>query len=233
MSNFTGFVLAGAQLGLQSVVIRPTRGIYGIVTPDGRQLPDIIAQAVIEEKHHDELEITDHPVQQGAMIADHAYKRPAELTLSLGWSNSPSSPGGLVSPAIAAAAASSPVANAAAGAYGLVQNVQGIQSSLSSANVDQIKAIYQSLLELQESRALFVIYTGKRVYTNMVCKTLSTETDFRSSNSLPITMICKQVILVNAQTVTLPKATQADPKATASTVPRGNITAVETSFLPN
>jgi hypothetical protein len=227
MSDFTGFVVAGAQIGLQSILIRPTRGIYGIITSDGKQLPDIIAQAVIEEKHHDELEITDHPVQQGAMISDHAYKRPAEVTLSLGWSNSPSLPGGLIAPAIAAAASLSPLASAAAGLSQLPQTIQGVQSGISSANIDQIKAIYQSLLQLQETRSLFVIYTGKRVYVNMVCKTLATESDFKSANSLPITMTCKQVILVNAQTIPLPQATQADPQLTSSTVSKGQVTATQ------
>lgn len=57
----------------------------------------------------------------------------------------------------------------------------------------------------------------------MVCKTLATETDFKSANSLPITMVCKQVILVNTQTVEqLPKDTQAQPEKTASMVDTGN-----------
>jgi len=46
------------------------------------------AYITIEEHHHDELVITDHPVEQGAAISDHAYKKPAELTLTLGWTNS-------------------------------------------------------------------------------------------------------------------------------------------------
>jgi hypothetical protein len=39
----------------------------------------------VEERLDDTLVITDHPVEQGATISDHAYKRPAEVTLRLGW----------------------------------------------------------------------------------------------------------------------------------------------------
>jgi len=46
------------------------------------------AYITLEEQHHDELVITDHPVEQGAAISDHAYKKPAEVTLTLAWSNS-------------------------------------------------------------------------------------------------------------------------------------------------
>jgi hypothetical protein len=221
MSGFSGYVQAGLQIGLDSILIRPKRGIYSARTAKGSTLDDIIAQATVEEQHHDELEITDHPVEQGAMITDHAYKRPAEVKLKLGWSNSPSSRGGLLNPLIGAAAANSSVVLAGANIYGIVQGVSGIQSAISGAGVTQIQAIYQKLLQLQEERALFVLYTGKRVYTNMVCKSLSTESDFRSENSLPITMVCKQIILVNSQLVQLSKSNQSNPKLTAGAVDKG------------
>lgn len=51
-----------------------------------RNMAGFIADAVIEERHSDSLVITDHPVEQGATISDHAYKRPAELTLDYEWS---------------------------------------------------------------------------------------------------------------------------------------------------
>lgn len=219
--SFSGFVNAGLQLGIQSVVIKPVRGIYGIQVSDGSTLPDIIAQAVIEEEHIDTLEITEHPVEQGASIADHAFKRPAEVVLHLGWSNSPSSSGSIVNQLIGAAAAVSPLATAVANVGSIVQGAQGILSEINGSGIDQIQAIYQNLLNLQMTRALFVVYTGKRVYTNMVCKSLSTVSDFKSAHTLPIKMVCRQVILVNTQTVQLPKQYQAKPELTASTVDNG------------
>lgn len=47
--------------------------------------PNFNAQVTIEEQHHDEMEIVVHPIEQGAPITDHSFKKPAELTLHIGW----------------------------------------------------------------------------------------------------------------------------------------------------
>lgn len=56
----------------------------GLVAYDGT---NIVAQVVVDEDHSDDLIITEHPVEQGALINDHAFKRPAELRVRMGWSN--------------------------------------------------------------------------------------------------------------------------------------------------
>lgn len=61
-----------------------------------RSIGGIVADATIEEIHQDQLTITEHPVEQGAAIADHAYKRPAEVIIRAGWSSS--SPSALFNP---------------------------------------------------------------------------------------------------------------------------------------
>ncbi len=219
MSNFTGFASAALQMGVSSLItIRKKRGLFNPILPDGTSLPDIVAQATIEEDHHDELEITEHPVEQGAAIADHAFKRPAEVTIKMGWSNSPSGPASMVNAALGAAVANNGTVQRVANAFEIGA---GALSILNGSGSDQVRAIYQQLLELQASRALFDVYTGKRVYTNMVCKSLAVNNDFKTENSLFVTMTCKQLILVNTQTVTFPQGTQADPKATASPVDKG------------
>lgn len=70
----TGIAVAGQ---IEDVLLRQGRSIHGI-----------IPQVVVEEKHRDELVITNHPVQNGANITDHAYKQPAMLALRYGWSTS-------------------------------------------------------------------------------------------------------------------------------------------------
>lgn len=218
--NFSGFVNAAAQLGLQSIVVSPTRGIMGAIADDGTQLPDITAQATVEERHEDHLIATEHPVEQGAPISDHAYKRPAEVVLHLGWSNSPSDDGGLVSSAIGLAAANNSAVRGLANAYNVVS---GIQSAISGYGVDQMQAVYQQLLQLQEKRALFVLYTAKRVYVNMICQSISTETDYKSANNLMIRMICRQLILVNSFAASLPASVQREPKITADPINNGTL----------
>jgi hypothetical protein len=58
----------------------------GLFVPQRRSIGGFPAQVVIEEVERDELTITEHPVEQGAPIADHAFKRPSEVTIRAGWS---------------------------------------------------------------------------------------------------------------------------------------------------
>lgn len=48
----------------------------------------IIPDCAIEEVGRDDLQITEHPVEQGSTISDHAFKKPREVTLRWSWSNS-------------------------------------------------------------------------------------------------------------------------------------------------
>lgn len=52
-----------------------------------RSIGGFTATVTIEEVGIDELAITEHPVQQGAAITDHAYNKPAEVSLSVMWSD--------------------------------------------------------------------------------------------------------------------------------------------------
>lgn len=189
MSQPLGIVTTGAQLGLGSALFKPRRAL-GAFT----------AQITIEEHHEDQLEITDHPIEQGAVISDHAYIRPAELTIKCGWSNSPSR-GGLIDGVVG----------------GLSATVSGAKSLFSGNSENQVRDVYAKLLDLQASAKPFDIYTGKRKYTNMLIRSLATVTDRDTENSLMITVTCRQVIIVSTQVVSVPAPAerQANPSATA------------------
>lgn len=67
--------------------------VDGLLSPTlfmGRNIGGIVADVTVEENHTDELVITEHPVEQGADITDHAYKRPSSVTIKCAWSNSSS-----------------------------------------------------------------------------------------------------------------------------------------------
>lgn len=136
---------------MASTYIRPKRNMGGF-----------IADAVVLEKHDDEIVITEHPVEQGATIADHAYKLPATLTLEYQWS--------------------------AGGAQGAKQD---------------LASLYQQLLQLQIDRVVFSVVTGKRQYANMLLQSISTESDFKTEFTLPIRVVCREVILARTQLVKL------------------------------
>lgn len=69
--------------------------------------------------------------------------------------------------------------------------------------ITSLSTIYQSLLDLQNSREPFDIVTPKRIYHSMLMATLSQVTDKATENTLAITLTCQQVIIVQVATVQL------------------------------
>jgi len=66
-------------------------GIGSIVAylgPNSRSIGTIIPDVVIEEAHRDALIITQHPVEKGSAITDHAFSTPASVVIRCGFSNS-------------------------------------------------------------------------------------------------------------------------------------------------
>ncbi len=196
MPTSVGFFTAAAQ-ELVNVVIQPTP----------RFIDSFTAQVTIEETHTDELEIAEHPVEQGAPIADHSFLRPAEVVISCGYSNSPTAGGGVLGS----------IASAVSGTIG------GISSLLSGNNTSQVKAIYAKFLDLQRSRAPFTVVTGKRTYYNMLVKSLHTSTTKESENSLIMRVVCRQIIIVSTKVVSVsaPASDQAAPAVTSPTSNEG------------
>ncbi|WP_041270932.1 phage baseplate protein [Frateuria aurantia] len=59
-----------------------------ILITQKRRIGTIYPQVTISERMHDELAMTDNPVDSGEVVTDHSYKLPAELTMRCGWSES-------------------------------------------------------------------------------------------------------------------------------------------------
>lgn len=170
-----GIVAAAAQLGLQSILIRPKRAIG-----------QFEAYVTIRERHSDDMEVVDHPVEQGASISDHAFKRPPEVVIECAWSNSPRA-SGLVS--------------------GLAQSVTGtvagVQSILTGNSPDQVRDIYEKMRAVQSSATLIDVITGKRSYRDMLIKSLMVETDKDSEHCLNCTVTLRQVLIATVRVVSI------------------------------
>jgi hypothetical protein len=81
--SFTDIIPTGVSIA--------TAAIESLVPPvlfRSRLIGPFVPQVTVEEEHIDELAVTEQPVEQGAAITDHSYKRPARLTVTAGWSNS-------------------------------------------------------------------------------------------------------------------------------------------------
>lgn len=211
----SSFVIPAATIGLGSLLVRPQRGLF-TNAEDGPPDAILLPQTVLEEHHDDDLQITEHPVEYGANITDHAFKLPARVVIRWLWSDSPSKPVGLLGSAIGVAAAvGGPLVGniLAAG-----QTFNAVSSILSGSDPRQSKAIYEQLLKLQSDRTLISIYTGKRFYSNMLLKSIRVQTDAKTERVLSATIQCQQLLIARTKvlqvTVAASKEAQANPEKT-------------------
>lgn len=187
--------------GIAAGAIAAGATIANVLMRDGRKIGTIIPNVVIEEVHSDTLTITDHPVEQGAPITDHAFKNPAELTMRIGWSSSSLALDSVVSSVVGSIKA----------------------GKLTVPKIKTVRDIYEDLLKLQASCKPFDVSTGKRLYKDMLIKSLSTTTDGTSENALVVSVVLRQVIIVQTRAAKLKAENQAKPNKTAPAVSRGTI----------
>ena len=69
---------------------------FGLFSGGGRSIDTIVPHAIFEEVHRDDLFITDHPVETGAAISDHAFKKPSSVEMRCGWSDATAASDGYV-----------------------------------------------------------------------------------------------------------------------------------------
>jgi len=195
MSELINNIAALAQLTSQTIIVKPKR----LIGP-------FSADVTLREKHHDQLSLTAHPVEFGSTISDHAFLMPCELLLTVGWSNSPHADN---------------LVAAVAGA--VTGTVAAVQSFLTGSEVRQVNDTYTKLLQLQASRVPFDVYTGKRIYRNMMIVSLDTETNSETENSLIVNVELREVIVVNTATVSVPApaSNQRNPSSTQATTNLG------------
>lgn len=162
-----------------------------------RNIGGLVANVVIEEIGTDELAITQHPVEKTADITDHAYPLPPMLRVRVGYS---------------------PSGSGSAGAYG---DIPGAGDPV------PLQTIYEQYLSLQRNRELIEAQTGKRLYEDMLIKTIVLVTDPDTENALFLNIELQHVILVSTQTVQVPQnSVQKQPQVTGNQARAGTKAAV-------
>lgn len=138
-----------------------------------RKIGMIIPSVVVSEKHSDTLEITEHPVEVGAAVADHAYKKPSEVVMEVGFS----------------------------GGGALLDFASNLTATdLLGMSPQQT---YQEILNLQASRIPFDVVTGKRLYSNMLIRALEVTTDKTTENVLSAVLTLREVLISQTQQITV------------------------------
>lgn len=211
---------------LVTAIFKPTRGFYPL---SGSA---IVANVVIEEVHTDHLNITEHPVENdpynATPISDHAFMRPTQVAIEMGWSNSAiagqnSILGGLTGSGIAATA---------------LTGLSLLNSVLNGGSLNPSKDAYEKLLKLQRAKVPFDIFTGKRKYSNMLIEGITVRNDSKTEHALIARVECKEVIIAQTQVVSVPpNSVQAAPQDTGAVQNRGTVqpqaaTNVNTNAVP-
>lgn len=85
-----------------------------------------------------------------------------------------------------------------------------------------LAALYDDLRSLQSSATLLTVQTGKRLYENMLIKSLQVDTDQQTENVLMVTITLQEVILVETfQSSMPPGANRSTPASTAGVATTG------------
>lgn len=174
-----------------------------------RKIGVMVPDVVISEKHSDSLEITEHPVEIGAAVNDHAYKRASDVTMECGFAG-----GGSLLDVFDTSA------------YGLSTPFNSMSP----------KDIYKTLLEMQERRELIDVVTGKRTYNNMLIRAIEVTTDGTSENVLMCTLTLREVILSSTTPITVADKKNMQMGVNTSAIQNAGVkatTPVNTSAIKN
>ena len=141
-----------------------------------RKIGVMVPDVVVAEKHTDALEITEHPVEKPAssgvgFVADHAYRRPSEVVMEIGF----------------------------AGGGSLLDLLD--TSSIGLSIGMSPKETYAQLLQMQQNRELLDVTTGKRQYSNMLIRVLEVTTDKTTENVLSAVLTLREVNITTTQTI--------------------------------
>lgn len=152
------------------------------------RIDSIELDASISESHVGEVEVTEHPVEQGANVTDHVRPKPDTLTIEGFVSNTP---------------------------LNRAQNKRAVESQgfrLSTTSERDVivgqpgnaETAYTKLRELKDSGTLITVTTKLRTYDNMVIKSLSVPRDAKVGDALKFSATFQRITIVQNKTVFLP-----------------------------
>jgi hypothetical protein len=150
-------------------------------------IDSLTLDASLSENHQTDVEVTDHPVEQGADVTDHRRRKPDSLTLE-----------GIVS--------NYPLPSATD--VEALQEWQGRQwYSRSSASFGRAESAYQQLLDLADSSVLITVVTNLRIYENMTLTSLHVPRDAKSGQMIRFTATFREIRIVANKTIQVKAAT--------------------------
>jgi hypothetical protein len=144
------------------------------------QIGSVVLDATIREDHTTSLEVTEHAVEDGSPVGDHARKKPIVLTLEGIITNTP----------------------ATREDNDRTLEAQGFDDGTVNSIADKpfwAQTQYLHLLYLQDQRELLTVPTSLRTYDNMILENLSAPVDQNTGDALRFTATLRQVTIVKTE----------------------------------
>ncbi len=157
--------------------------VHLIFKPTRAQIDAIKVDVSLSEQHQSEVEITEHPVETGTNIIDHARPKPDMLTIEGVISNDP-----MPEPTAANVAREH-------------KDVKFMSHSASQA--ERAGKGYKDLIALKDATKLITVVTALVTYENMMLRSLSVPRDPRTGQALRFSATFVQVRVVSSKTVEL------------------------------
>jgi hypothetical protein len=191
-------LISGSQNAPANTTTTSASGVM-TMTASGTTSQMYVPDAVMRVEHQQEAHITEHPVQTGANISDHAYAMPARVTLDIGISDA------------MAAYTSSYAPNA----------VPWVGAAVSSKPSKSVNA-FATISSWVTGRVLVTLGTRLKVYSNMMVESIAPEETNKTKTSLRCRVTFKQVFIANVQQVAasaLPQTTQLTSSGVTTSTP--------------
>jgi len=138
----------------------------------------------VDEKHNDECEVTDHPVEMGSDMSDHIRKRPSSIELHGLVTNTP-----IVF--LASSQAESPL-----------QDSLLPPNPLSSGT--RVGDAYIELMRLMDDGETVDVVTSLREYKNMAITNMGVTRDKSTGNVLDATLVLREIAIASTLAIDLP-----------------------------
>ncbi len=158
-----------------------TREIISIFYPDSKaSLGELIVDAFIKESHTLSAEITEHPIENGSIMADHIIYKPFSLSIDGIISNTPMNMVGLTA-------------------------FDSAMRFFEGDSNDIVTQSFEIIEDLFAKRTPLSISTSLKTYHNMVLENLTLERGDFYNDSLHFTCTAKQIAIAHQERINLPK----------------------------
>ncbi len=196
-------------------------GLSYIIPDNGAEIDFDIT---VSETHVNATEVTDHPVEKGVNVSDHAKPLPITLSLVVEVSNTPRKPDDKYGGSFQTSQLSLPSSPGSSSPFVLAEDAiagalsgpanTSIQTLSFPAPFDKINDTHVALAALERSGGTSDVVTSTANYTSMILTKVSYEKTEAGSGSFSLDF--KQILVVSSSTVSAPAPAEPRGKPAAA-----------------